>query len=256
MTDGQIFEVLRNTVQTISESPYGRVFVVKGGAALICKMIESGNERLIRKTTDIDLHCNSKEVWSRFLKDASVILNSSRNGYTYTVEKVRSIEKGKLGLSDSIKIRVNTQVGECSIKIDMNLKSNRIITVEYSPILNMNTYDRYTMLADKIVAISSKSIYRRIKDVYDIYALSIMGCYRSYDIIEHIDVKHGGKVLENMLTYENYEAISHAYKAFSGIVNKPGINEVLGIVSSFVSPIYESETQLEWNNQIGAWVDL
>ena len=162
-----IYEYLRYTANLIAASEFGNQLVLKGGSVLISKLIECNRLDLYRLTTDLDIHCDKKEVWIAFYTNIENILNNNDRNYIYRVEKRRSEIKG-LETSDSLRFSLNDSGTIVNFKIDMNIKSNRIITVECSPILNMNTYDALTMLSDKIVAVSSDKIYRRIKDLYDI----------------------------------------------------------------------------------------
>lgn len=140
-----IYEYLRYTANLISTSPFGNKLILKGGSVLISKMIECGKE-------DLDIHCDKTEIWVAFYNNIENILNNNDRGYVYKIIKRRSQEKG-LAQSDSLVFTLNDQGAIIRFKIDMNIKSSRIITVDYSPILNMTTYDAYTMLSDKIVVV-------------------------------------------------------------------------------------------------------
>lgn len=174
----------------------------------------------------------------------------------YKLTKRRSETKG-LDTSDSLQFEVyNTNNGDkVKFKIDMNIKSNSIITCEYSPILNMNTYDALTMLSDKIVVVSSEKIFRRVKDLYDLCVIVSMYNINYLDIINHLNVKHPNVQLKNMLKSSNFEDIGHAYSKYQGIENKPNIEVLFNIALTFLYPIYQKiEGNMIWNSQTLCWM--
>ncbi len=212
-------------------------------------------ENIFGLTRDLDIHCNKKEVWIDFYTNIESVLNMNDRGYIYKITKRRSQEKG-LNTSDSLTFSLNDDGKAIQFKMDMNIKGNHIITVEYSPILNLTTYDAYTMLSDKITAVSSKIIFRRMKDLYDITVLAAIQSYSYNNILEHLNIKHPNVKLVNMLTPENFSDLEHAYQMYKGITNKPYIGELIGYSSTFLEPLYIGYHQgdLTWNTQESKWV--
>lgn len=250
-----IFEYLRYTANLIAGSRFGNQIILKGGSVLLSKLIECGREDLFRLTRDLDIHCDKKEVWMDFYTNIESVLNINDRGYIYKITKRRSQEKG-LDTSDSLTFLLNDNEKAIQFKMDMNIKSNNIITVDYSPILNLTTYDTYTMLADKITAVSSRKIFRRIKDLYDITVLAAIQSYSYLNIMEHLNTKHPDAALTNMLTPENFSDLEHAYQMYKGITNKPYIGDLIGYSSAFLEPFYIRYNQgdLIWNTQESKWV--
>ena len=68
MTSIDQYNILRYTINLISNSIYGRYLIVKGGSALIFKMLELNHLEYIRKTSDIDIHCDVSFPIRRSLK--------------------------------------------------------------------------------------------------------------------------------------------------------------------------------------------
>lgn len=249
-----IFEYLAYTANLISRSSFGNKMILKGGTALMSKLIECGRTDLRRLTRDLDIHCDNKEVWVNFCTNIENILNNNSMGYVYKITKRRSKEKG-LVQSDSLVFELNDNGKIIEFKIDMNIKSNSIITVEYSPILNMTTYDTYTMLADKISSISSKTIFRRIKDLYDLAVLITIQDYSYTEVMKHIKIKHPTFEPVNMLTPNNFDELVHAYNKYRGIRNKPEIEYLIPYCSTFLQPIYLGYTgELLWSAQSISWI--
>lgn len=252
-----IYDYLRYTANLISDSRFKNKIFLKGGSVLISKMIENGRNDLYRLTGDLDIHCDKKDIWIDFYEHIENILNGNNRGYVYKIVKRRSAEKG-LDTSDSLTFTLADGDKIIRFKMDMNIKSNRLITVDYSPLLNMNTYDALTILADKIAVVSSDKIFRRIKDLYDIAALASLYSFRYSDVMEHLNTKHPNIVLKNMLVLsdtETIDKIEHAYNKYEGILNKPDIRELIIICYSFLEPVYMeySKGDLIWDMQTAAW---
>lgn len=251
-----IYKYLKETANLISESRFGNKMILKGGSALISKMIENNRTEFYRKTTDIDIHCDKKEIWIDFYTNIENILNSNKLGYNYKIIKRRSLEKG-LDTSDSLQFELTDRnIGQSfKFKIDMNIKSNSVISCEYSPLLQMNTYDALTMLSDKIVVVSSCKIYRRIKDLYDLCVLASMYNFKYSDVLKHLNVKHPGIKLTNMLVFENFNNIEHAYNMYNGIENKPDIEVLINLATCFLQPLYIGvNEEMIWNSRSSEWM--
>lgn len=57
------YAILEDAVHSISHSKYSSIFMLKGGIALMSKVLDSGREHeLFRKTVGIDIHCNSTDI--------------------------------------------------------------------------------------------------------------------------------------------------------------------------------------------------
>ena len=81
-----IYEYLRYTANLIAASEFGNQLVLKGGSVLIYKLIECNRLDLYRLTTDLDIHCDKKEVWIAFYTNIENILNNNDRNYIYKIE--------------------------------------------------------------------------------------------------------------------------------------------------------------------------
>lgn len=255
-----MYNFLLSTANIISKTKYARFFALKGGLVLMSKMFEFSRMDLFRKTSDIDIHCSSKDIWVSFCNECEFILNSSdyakTNRLTYRLVNIRSKSKG-LDTSDSLSFEVSTMSGDIiKFKIDMNIKSDSIVEISFDNILQLNTYSEYTMMSDKIVTVSSQKIYRRIKDLYDICVLASLYRFELGKLTRVLKTKHSIELrnLTNMLKAENMSDIYHAYNSFKGIINKPDITVIMDIAQKFLCPFYNYiETGLIWDNRSCLW---
>jgi hypothetical protein len=94
------------------------------------------------------------------------------------------------------------------------------------------------MIADKVAAISSDKVFRRVKDIVDLHYISKVF---EFDVEEvRQTLKEGGRALE---TFEGFlhrsEDLKHSYEKFrfAGGVYKPGFEEVYQDVKDFIKDI-------------------
>ena len=94
------------------------------------------------------------------------------------------------------------------------------------------------MLADKISAISTSKVFRRIKDVVDLYYLSQVFELNRDRL--HRTLSNSGKTLEDFhgFLYGTTD-LRHAYEKFrfTGDVNKPSFDEVYAKVNVYLKDI-------------------
>ena len=256
LTDLQIFEVLKKRASLVARSQYAACFVLKGGTVLIAKMFENNRMDLFRRTRDLDIHCDSKDVWNKFCTDCVDILNNNCYGYTYSLIDRRADRKG-FDTSDSLKFEVLLATGDVvKIGMDMNIKSNALIGIAFDGYLNMSTYDAYTMLSDKLVVVSSQKVYRRIKDLYDLCVLASLYDFDLTHVQLTLKKKHNktAGALTNMLIPQNMADLGHAYTKFSGIANKPELDTLLDITVPFLAIIYSGAAgDYTWRKDARQW---
>lgn len=243
---GTLF-ILQVMTRQIARSGYDRYFVLKGGTALLSMLRENNQDTYLRATQDIDLHVCSSDVWVQFKNNILGILNSNEYGISFSVISF----KNRSLTSDSILLQASYQGNTYKLKIDMNVSPFNSISVCFLSTTGMNAYDCETMLADKISAVCSEKIFRRVKDVYDIYVLSQVGTYSYANIVNHIRAKRP-EFFNNrvwMFHPQYYDALNHAYDKYKGIYNKPDFKVIFEICSCFVSPFvcYNVSRDLFWN---------
>ena len=112
--------------------------------------------------------------------------------------------------SDSLTLTVDTGMYVVDISIDMNVKPDSTIQKFYIDYLKSATYSPLTMLSDKIAVVSSKKIYRRIKDLYDLYCLTQLFTFDIADVRKMLNTKHKDIELNNMLLESNFADLDHA----------------------------------------------
>ena len=94
------------------------------------------------------------------------------------------------------------------------------------------------MISDKVAAISTDKVFRRIKDVVDLYSISRVIPFDRDAVLETL--KNSGRKLENFsgFLYRSDE-LRHSYEKFrfTGNGNKPPFDEVYRTVKSYIKEI-------------------
>ena len=96
------------------------------------------------------------------------------------------------------------------------------------------------MIADKISVVSSDKVFRRIKDVVDLYYISKVFDLNVSETFETL--RNSGHVLGNYDGFINRsEELRHSYEKFrfAGDVIKPGFDEVYDTVKGFLSDLLQ-----------------
>lgn len=110
---------------------------------------------------------------------------------------------------------------------------------------------------DKVSALASKKIFRRCKDLYDLYLLSMLDGYNLSDIVNVFN--NSGRTLGDFEDFINsIEKLEYAYNQMRAITNKPEFNQVYGRVRDFCLPFitnrYKIYTNAIWQPKGGVWI--
>ena len=177
----------------------------------------------LRYTHDIDLHVGSVETYTEVFGDIELWLNSGTDG----------ADQAKVG-------------------IDLNVAPMHIISIDYSDTFNIPTYDIYTMLADKMAVMCNRVVFRRIKDLYDIYAILHLTDISYPQLWQRVERKRPGVVRRStyMLLPENYDNLQHAFNQFKGIEHPHNFDSVLSVVSYFMSEYLKGDVVIWDHNQL------
>ena len=103
------------------------------------------------------------------------------------------------------------------------------------------------ILADKISAVSSPRIFRRIKDLVDLYYLSQVYDFDRDKLKQAI--QSSGRVLDRFDGFlHSVPELKHAYDKFrfTGDVSKPSFSDVYATVKTYIKPLLPKERTLDW----------
>jgi len=246
MTDRE--NIMYQILGKISETDVPIVF--KG--ALITKLIlaEHGYTTLERQTRDIDANWIGTPPPMHELENTINCSLKAFNG-KFHAEAFREYGDKK----------------SAGIYIIESATNERIVTmdVDIRPIYGSRTYHyaeiairgvlANEILADKIVVLSGMRLFRRSKDLIDVYALAHCVKVMTTEILEII----GSKNLElgEFAEFSTRRAdLEHAYCKLQGVEGKPLFNEICQYLNQFVLPfIIKDKTPRVWNSDKRVWDD-
>lgn len=201
--------------------------IFKGGLALK-DILYSYNEELNvdRKTIDIDgnwILTYDKEKIENTIKKALNNIDSSLK-----LEIYREPSDNK-----SMGFRILDNTGELITKIDLDIKENPFYIV-----CNINDIERkYSspekMMTDKLMVLSGDHIFRRTKDLLDVF-LIINNCQLDFSKIYNILNYENKKLGDFSTMLNNKEILKDSYDKLERINNKPDFEEVWDDVINYL----------------------
>jgi hypothetical protein len=225
--------------------------VFKG--ALITKLVlaEHGFASFERPTVDIDANWVDTPL---AMADLTDIVNQALQefGGEFCAEAIREYGARK---SAGISI-MEAATGHKIITMDISMKPVHGSRVYHYSETGVRGVLVNAILSDKLTVLSSRMIFRRAKDVVDVYALAHCVKVRTSDIFEmfrkHPDREVG--VFDEF--FNRRDDVAHAYDRLMGIEGKPAFDEVYVCLSKFVNPFaMRDETPRVWDSAGLAWED-
>lgn len=206
----------------------------KGAMVLHAYLYENGFTNDVRRTMDIDANWLSDAAPTEEQMVQALQNALDQAGIELKVSLYRMYGEGRsAGFEFS-----DPEFGDVLFTMDMDVNRPAAETKLY-------TIDGFTfrgvvveqMLADKICAVSSEKVFRRIKDIVDLYYLSQCASFDPDKVVKAI--KNAGRTLgsfDGLLT--KHEDLRHAYEKFrfGSSVQKPPFEDVYSRVCSFADP--------------------
>ena len=215
----------------------------KGSMVLKACLIEAGYSGETRHTVDIDANWNSDTPPTAEQLVESLQKAFTESGLDLTVSLYRMYGEGRSAgfeLADS-------NSGELLFTMDMDVNRpippTRIYEVAGIRFCGVAPIQ---MIADKVAAISSGKVFRRIKDVVDLYYISKVFTFDRAAVIKTL--KAGGRSLEKFDGFLHHpEELRHSYEKFrfTGDVSKPPFEEVYRAVKTYIRDVLPKERKQE-----------
>ncbi|MDD4496309.1 MAG: nucleotidyl transferase AbiEii/AbiGii toxin family protein, partial [Eubacteriales bacterium] len=182
----------------------------KGSMVLKACLLEAGYSEETRHTVDIDANWNSDAPPSAGQMTASLQRAIEKSGIDLEVSIYRMYgEERSAGFELTER---STGVILFSMDIDVNrpVPPTKIYEVEGLRFCGVSLSQ---MIADKISAISTDKVFRRVKDVVDLYYISKVFDLGRTDIMQTL--KNAGRTLGNFHGFlYRAEELRHSYKKF------------------------------------------
>lgn len=221
--------------------------VFKG--AMILKAVQRvyGNPTgLVRETHDIDGDwigdTPSMEDLASILQRA---VDEIKTTCKVTVKQVREYGENKSAGFDFVE-----DGGEILTSMDLSVKKNKYYRIYEVDGVAFCGQTIEKILVDKIYVCSTRKIFRRIKDVIDLYILSYSwkGSYRSLLNLS----KDADRAFENFEKFtENFSDLEHAYKKYSNSASGGDFKEVYKRVFAFLAPfVMHYDGEYYWDGSV------
>ena len=211
----------------------------KGSMVLKACLVEAGYSEDTRHTTDIDGNWYSDVLPSGEQMVESLQNALARNNIGLNVSIYRMYGEGRSAgfeLSDD-------STGEIlfSMDIDVNrpVASTKIYEIEGIRFLGVSPSQ---MIADKVSVLSTDKVFRRIKDVVDLYYISKVFTFNKSDIVQTL--KDTGRSMDSFNGFlHRPDDLRHSYDKFrfAGDINKPSFDDVYLTVKEFIHDILPKE---------------
>jgi len=225
--------------------------VFKG--ALITKLIlaEHNFTLLDRQTVDIDANWIGSPPSMENLVDTIQKSLDDLQGQFYAVAFRGYEEKKSAGIS----IRAKETDREI-VSMDISIKPVIGSRVYHYGEMQIRGVLANEILADKINVMSGRLVFRRAKDLVDIYALTHCVDVRTSEIFDVFKSKQHnlGEFIEFLTRYNDVE---HAYNKLRRMEDKPPFDDVYPYLTKFVHPFAKrDETPRIWSSGKQVWGDV
>ena len=218
----------------------------KGSMVLKACLLEAGYTEETRHTVDIDANWNSDIPPSAVQMTASLQRALERSGIDLDVRIYRMYEEGR-SAGFELTERVTGEI-LFSMDIDVNrpVSPTKIYEVEG---LRFRGVSPSQMIADKLSAVSTDKVFRRIKDVVDLYYISKVFDFNKDDVMQTL--KDSGRILDTFHGFlHRAEDLRHSYEKFrfAGGVNKPPFDEIYRAVKSYIKAVLPKEKHRDYGS--------
>lgn len=213
----------------------------KGSMVLKACLLEAGYSDETRHTVDIDANWNSNTPPSAEQMVESLQKAIEKSGIDLIVSLYRMYgEKRSAGFELTDRV-----TGEILFTMDIDVNRpvppTKIYEVEG---LRFRGVSPLQMIADKLSVISTDKIFRRIKDVVDLYYISKVFEFNVSDVLQAL--KNSERTLDTFQGFLRRTGdLKHSYEKFrfTGGVNKPPFEEIYHSVKVYIKDVFPEETK-------------
>lgn len=182
------------------------------------------------------------------MEQLTAILNTALSGLGLTVTVKR-----EYGDKISAGYKIIDSTGDIKLSIDIDMRTavdSR--TYQFGNVMFQGvTPDN--VIADKISVVASDKVFRRSKDLIDLYALAHCVTVKLADI--RGIWKRENRVIGNFSAFTNrQDELRHSYEKLRRVDTKPQFDALYGYLTIFLAPFIEVKpAALIWNNTESGW---
>lgn len=211
----------------------------KGSMVLKACLLEAGYSDETRHTVDIDANWNldtppSAEQMVESLQDAI-----EKSGIDLEVRLYRMYGEKRSAGFELVERCTDEILFTMDIDVNRPVSPTKIYEVEGIRFCGVSPLQ---MIADKVSVVSTDKVFRRIKDVVDLYYISKVFEFHAADVRKIL--KNSERTLDSFDGFlHRSDELKHSYEKFrfSGGVNKPPFEEVYQRVRKYIKDVLPEE---------------
>lgn len=211
----------------------------KGSMVLKACLMEAGFTEDTRHTVDIDANWNSDTPPTAGQMTESLQSAIRKSGIDLDVSIYRMYGEGRSAGFELTDPKTGEILFSMDIDVNRPIPPTKIYEVEG---LRFCGVAPAQMIADKVSAISTDKVFRRVKDVVDLYYISKVFDFDKTDVMHTLT--NSNKRLENFNAFlRRTDELQHSYEKFrfAGGVNKPLFEEVYRAVKLYIKDVLPEE---------------
>lgn len=225
-------DVLYEIIGILSEANLPIIFK---GANVTNILLQQRNSPYVRTTTDIDSSWNGANPTT---ENIEIMLKKALNPYGYDISKIRDLNGVQVSAGFKV-LKDGLPITKMDIDIHKVSQSEKysVGTVTFNGVIAEE------ILADKLCVISNSHIYRRIKDLMDIYSLTNAVNINVKHLLDII--KQSGHQLGDFEEFiNNKDKIKEIYSTLKAS-NKPEFDKVYECVFDYMKEINKYKEEVE-----------
>ena len=211
----------------------------KGSMVLKACLMEAGYTEDTRHTVDIDANWHSDTPPSGQQMEESLQNALNTSGIDLNVSIYRMYGDGRSAGFELKDKDTDDVIFSMDIDVNRPVPPTKIYEVEG---LRFCGVVPSQMIADKVSAVSTKKVFRRIKDVVDLYYISKVFPFKKAEVEQVL--KNSGRYLDAFYEFlHQYDELKHSYDRFrfEGGVFKPPFDEIYDTVKSYIKDVLPKE---------------
>lgn len=211
----------------------------KGSMVLKACLLEVGYPEDTRHTVDIDANWNSDTAPSAAQMVESLQDAIQKGGIDLKVELSRMYGEKRSAGFDLKDAATDDILFSMDVDVNRPVPPTKMYEVDGFRFRGVSPSQ---MIADKVSAISTEKVFRRVKDIIDLYYISRVFEFDRDEVIKTLQNSNRSLDTFQCFLYRT-EELRHSYEKFrfEGGVNKPPFDEVYSAVKSFIKDVLPEE---------------
>lgn len=211
----------------------------KGSMVLKACLLEAGLLEETRHTVDIDANWYSATPPTKEQMVSSLQTALQKGGIKLDVNLYRMYGAGRSAGFELLEAATGDVLFTMDVDVNRPIPQTKIYEIEGVRFCGVAPIQ---MISDKLFVISTDKVFRRIKDVVDLYYISKVFEFNKAEIEQTLT--HNGRILESFDGFlHRSEDLRHSYEKFrfTGDVGKPPFEEIYGTVKKYIQDILPVE---------------